>query len=347
MSAPPAPPHGAPTWPPPSGGAISISSEPNSPSSGGSTSSPALGSSSIVSWSPPQPTARAAPSGGSTPATPLTPGCAACKHKRQKCPPGCVLLPYFPAGEPDKFRNVLRVFGVKNLLRTLREVPRPRWDACVRALVYESRTRLADPVRGLAGAIEDLEGSLMDTAVELVVLRRRLQSNGQARRQQALIINPILGHGPAAASPQGEEGVTNPNLGVAWQRPGRMTRDDVMPPEGPYYGDVWPPTAMAGLTATPPQLFSAMPPQFSATPAQLFSAMPPQVYATTQAQFLATQPQQFSAAQTQLPQLPAMQQQLVMRRQPTRGESTAMERDDGFVGNNPWANDDDRIQIVH
>nr|CAB3487010.1 unnamed protein product [Digitaria exilis] len=180
MSAPPAPPHGAPTWPPPSGGAISISSEPNSPSSGGSTSSPALCSSSIVSWSPPppppQPTARAAPSGGSTPATPLTPGCAACKHKRQKCPPGCVLLPYFPAGEPDKFRNVLRVFGVKNLLRTLREVPRPRWDACVRTLVYESRTRLADPVRGLAGAIEDLEGSLMDTAVELVVLRRRLDS---------------------------------------------------------------------------------------------------------------------------------------------------------------------------
>uniref|UniRef100_K3YEJ2 LOB domain-containing protein n=1 Tax=Setaria italica TaxID=4555 RepID=K3YEJ2_SETIT len=303
MSAPPAP-----TWspPPPSGGVIS--SEPDSPSSDGSSSpsAPAAGSSSIISSSStPTPPPPARGSGGASAPPPTPPGCAACKHKRQKCSAGCILAPYFPASDPDKFRSVLRVFGVKNLLRTLREVPPPRWDACVRSVVYESRMRLADPVRGCAGAIEDLEAQLMDTAVELEVLRRRLESYRQAKRGGLRLFrtpNPSQ-HGRAAASPRG---VTD--LDAARQQPGRA-RGDMMHPQGPH-GAAWPP-AMAWLAATPPQ-FHAMRPQFSPVPPQL------------------------SATQ---PQFSAMQSQSAMRRQAATRGAAVMIRDDF---GNAWANDDER-----
>ncbi|RLM74191.1 hypothetical protein C2845_PM15G07920 [Panicum miliaceum] len=207
MSTPPAP-QGAPTWSPPSGGAIASKSEPDSPSSDGTSSppAPATGSSSIASSSTPPPANRArapaipASGGGGSP----PPGCAVCRHKRQRCPPGCDLAPYFPADDPDRFRSVLRVFGVKNLLRTLREVPRPRWDACVRTIVHESRMRLADPVRGCVGEIEDLEAQLVDTAVELEVLRRRQEAYRQARRRGLRLQPPNPSPGRAdAASPRG------------------------------------------------------------------------------------------------------------------------------------------------
>ncbi|RLM64737.1 hypothetical protein C2845_PM16G07230 [Panicum miliaceum] len=229
MSAPPAP-QGAPTWSPPSGGANASESEPDSPSSDGTSSppAPATGSrSSIASSSTPPPAAWArAPailgSGGGSP----PPGCAACRHKRQQCPPGCALAPYFPADDPDRFRSVLWVFGVKNLLRTLREVPRPRWDACVRTIVHESRMRLADPVRGCVGAIEDLEAQLVDTAVELEVLRRRQEAYQQGRRR-GLRLQPLNPRGRADADADAAlpRGVTN--LGV-------------MQPQGPYGGATWP-----------------------------------------------------------------------------------------------------------
>ncbi|CAL5032216.1 unnamed protein product [Urochloa decumbens] len=292
MSAPPAPPQGPPTWSSPSGGAIA--SEPDSPS-GATSSSPASaapGGSSISSSStPPTPPAahgvRAAPPPQTTP----PPGCAACKHKRQKCAPGCVLAPYFPAGNPEKFRSVLRVFGVKNVLRTLREVPPPRWDACVRTVVHESRMRLADPVRGCVGLVEDLEAQLLDTAVELEVLRRRLEAYRQAAARRRgggggglrIFQTPNPSHGraaAAAASPWG--GITN--LGAAWQQSGTgRARGGGMRPQGGPYGAAWSPATAPGLAAMPPpQLyamqpqFSARPPQLSPTPMQLFPAMQPQ-----------------------------------------------------------------------
>ncbi|XP_039818575.1 LOB domain-containing protein 11-like [Panicum virgatum] len=179
MSAPPAPP----TWSPPSGGATGSELEPDSPSSDGTSSprAPPTGTSSIASSSTPPATGPGSGGGGSPP-----PRCAVCRHKRQRCPPGCALAPYFPADDPDRFRSVHRVFGVRNLLRALREVPRPRWDACVRTLVHEARMRLADPVRGCVGAIEDLEAQLVDTAVELEVLRRRQEAYRQAKKRRGL-----------------------------------------------------------------------------------------------------------------------------------------------------------------
>ena len=308
MSAPRAPPN----WSPPSGGATGSESEPDSPSSDGTSSprAPPTGTSSIASSSTPPPRAPATgPGGGSPP-----PGCAACRHKRQRCPPGCALAPYFPADDdPDRFRSVLRVFGVKNLLRTLREVPRPRWDACVRTLVHESRMRLADPVRGCVGAIEDLEAQLVDTAVELEVLRRRQEAYRQAKKRRGLRWFRPADPGEAAARQQ-------PGTG-------RTRGDSMIQPQDPY-GAAWQP-ATAGLAATQARLSPTQPQVLSswasattgltAAQPQLSAMLPPQLYAT-QPQFLPMRPQ------------PAM------RRQPTP-RATAMVHD-GF--GNAWANDDER-----
>ncbi|OEL30371.1 hypothetical protein BAE44_0008609 [Dichanthelium oligosanthes] len=317
MSAPP-------PWSPPSGGAIASDSEPDSPSSGSFSSTPSSpapapgGGSSVASSSspssstpPPPPAARA----GKSAAPPTPPGCAACKHKRQKCPPGCILLPYFPADDPDKFRNVLRVFGVKNLLRTLRDVPQPRWGACVRTIVYESKARLMDPVRGCVGVIEDLEGQLVDTAIELEVLRRRQEAYRQAKRRLQLQQPPNPTHGRSTASPRG---ITNLDAARQLQQSGRTTSVDMMQPQGPY-GNAWSP-ATTGLTAAQPQLLATQP-HLSETQPQ-FSVMRPH-------QFPGTQPHQFPGTQPQ--------QRAMHRQTATRG-ATAMLRDD--FGGDAWANDE-------
>ncbi|CAN6248546.1 unnamed protein product [Urochloa humidicola] len=310
---------GAPTWSSPSGGAIS-SSEPDSSTTtgGGAISSPQApapgGSSSVASSSPPPP---APPQ-----TTPPTPVCAACKHKRQKCSPDCILAPYFPAGDPEKFRSVLRVFGVKNLLRTLREVPRPRWDACVRTVVHESRMRLADPVRGVVGAVEDLEAQLVDTAVELEVLRRRLEAYREAARRGGgglrILQPPNPSHGRSAAAGASPWGV-NTNLGAARQQSGR-TRGGVMQmrPQGPF-GVAWSPVTVPWPAATtPPQLYATPPPQLYRMQPQFSATPPPQ-------QLYATQPQLFSVMQPH----PAMPRQAGAR------GATGMVR--GNLGD-AWAN---------
>jgi hypothetical protein len=52
----------------------------------------------------------------------------------------------------------------------------------MRTIVYESNKRRADPVCGCSGVIQDLENQLMDTAVELEVLRRQLESYRRLRQ---------------------------------------------------------------------------------------------------------------------------------------------------------------------
>ncbi|KAJ1270928.1 hypothetical protein BS78_06G088400 [Paspalum vaginatum] len=135
--------------------------------------------------------------------SPSSSSCAACRHQRRKCPPDCVLKPYFPSYENDKFRNALQMFGVSNMQRILMEVPKTRWDACMRTIVYESNVRWIDPVRGCIGTIQHLEDQLMDTAIELELLTRRLESyRWQAAHDGLHPPNPNGGGGPPLAVQQ-------------------------------------------------------------------------------------------------------------------------------------------------
>lgn len=137
------------------------------------------------------------------------------------------------------------MFGVKNLQRMLRDVPPPRRDVCVQTIVYESNVRAADPVRGCCGVIQDLENQLMDTAVELEVLRRRLESYRQMTR------------GGSQSQPPNPPAIQQQQLMA-------RTSDDDMQTQGPYGV----PPAANELTATQPQLsaMEIMEPQLSQVP---------------------------------------------------------------------------------
>ncbi|KDO44597.1 hypothetical protein CISIN_1g047530mg, partial [Citrus sinensis] len=45
--------------------------------------------------------------------------CAACKILRRRCVEKCVLAPYFPPTEPQKFVIAHRVFGASNIIKFL------------------------------------------------------------------------------------------------------------------------------------------------------------------------------------------------------------------------------------
>ena len=47
------------------------------------------------------------------------PPCAACKSLRRKCTTDCLLLPFFPRSDPDKFAHVHKVFGASNVTKIL------------------------------------------------------------------------------------------------------------------------------------------------------------------------------------------------------------------------------------
>ncbi|CAF2026825.1 unnamed protein product [Brassica oleracea] len=61
----------------------------------------------------------------------------------------CVMAPYFPSKEPDKFDRVHKVFGVENVYKILSRLEEP-WQSeyAVNALCYEAEARIHDPIHG-------------------------------------------------------------------------------------------------------------------------------------------------------------------------------------------------------
>lgn len=45
--------------------------------------------------------------------------CAACRMLRRRCDSKCLLAPYFPTDEVDKFVGVHRVFGASNVIKMI------------------------------------------------------------------------------------------------------------------------------------------------------------------------------------------------------------------------------------
>ncbi|KAL3520622.1 hypothetical protein ACH5RR_018771 [Cinchona calisaya] len=93
--------------------------------------------------------------------------CAACKILRRRCSEKCVLAPYFPPSEPQKFTIVHKVFGARNVIRKLQEIPKQQRTDAVNSMVYEATARIRDPVYGCAGAVSLLQQQIMDLQEEL------------------------------------------------------------------------------------------------------------------------------------------------------------------------------------
>lgn len=45
--------------------------------------------------------------------------CAACKMLRRRCDGKCILAPYFPSDEIEKFAGVHKVFGASNVIKMI------------------------------------------------------------------------------------------------------------------------------------------------------------------------------------------------------------------------------------
>ncbi|KAJ9670007.1 hypothetical protein PVL29_026520 [Vitis rotundifolia] len=100
--------------------------------------------------------------------------CAACKIRRQKCTQECVLAPYFPPDQPQKFVNVHRVFGASNVTKLLNELNAANREDAVNSLAYEAEARLRDPVYGCVGLISVLQQRLKQVQSDLLAAKKEL-----------------------------------------------------------------------------------------------------------------------------------------------------------------------------
>ncbi|CAM0904608.1 unnamed protein product [Alopecurus aequalis] len=106
--------------------------------------------------------------------------CAACKYQRRKCNPDCPLAPYFPADQQRRFLNAHRLFGVSNILKTLRRLKPELCDAAMQSLIYQAEMRAIDPAGGCCRIITDLQHTYNLELAELSTLQQHLDLFRQA-----------------------------------------------------------------------------------------------------------------------------------------------------------------------
>ncbi|KAL6894219.1 hypothetical protein ACP4OV_008317 [Aristida adscensionis] len=104
-----------------------------------------------------------------TEATAASPGkrCAACKYLRRRCSQDCVLAPYFPASDPQRYACVQRVFGASNVARMLQNLPVHERGRAADTMAAEAQRRVQDPVYGCAGVVSRLHDEIRAAQCEL------------------------------------------------------------------------------------------------------------------------------------------------------------------------------------
>ncbi|CAD6219565.1 unnamed protein product [Miscanthus lutarioriparius] len=170
----------------------------------GSPASPGSASSSHHSSSAPRPATPTGRGGGSEGTQNSWSGaCAACKYQRRKCNRNCPLAPYFPGDQQSRFIRAQRLFGVSNMLKTLKRVgPKYGLDA-MRTIIYQSEARAADPVGGCVSIIQELRRQIRDSEMELQFVRQQIAICHQqaAATDSGLSADPAAMILPAASSP--------------------------------------------------------------------------------------------------------------------------------------------------
>lgn len=96
-----------------------------------------------------------------------TQACAACKYQRKRCTPECVLAPYFRPEHPLVFKNAHKLFGVRNILRILKQVNPLDKSEAIQSITYEANMRGQFPVHGCLTVICDLRFKIMQAEEEL------------------------------------------------------------------------------------------------------------------------------------------------------------------------------------
>ncbi|XP_065848675.1 LOB domain-containing protein 22-like [Euphorbia lathyris] len=101
--------------------------------------------------------------------------CAACKYQRRKCKPDCPLAPYFPPSSHRDFIAVHKLFGVSNILKTIRSFDSPAAkQASVNTMIFQAKARAADPVGGCHRIILILKNQILFYQNQLHLVRQHL-----------------------------------------------------------------------------------------------------------------------------------------------------------------------------
>ncbi|CAD6225176.1 unnamed protein product [Miscanthus lutarioriparius] len=128
--------------------------------------------------------------------------CAACKYQRRKCKPDCPLAPYFPGDQQSRFIQAQRLFGVSNMLKTLKRVGPKYGPDAMRTIIYQSEARAVDPVGGCVGIIQELRRQIRDSEMELQFVGQQIAiCHQQAAATNAGLSDPAAMILPAASSP--------------------------------------------------------------------------------------------------------------------------------------------------
>ncbi|OMO76344.1 hypothetical protein CCACVL1_15753 [Corchorus capsularis] len=106
--------------------------------------------------------------------------CAACKHQRKKCLSNCIFIPFYPATGADSFKEVQRIFGVKNLTHRLERLSTHEdRKKAVECLEWEAFAWKEDPINGPLGVlrrkereIEFLKNQLMNYTANPIALQK-------------------------------------------------------------------------------------------------------------------------------------------------------------------------------
>ncbi|CAL5000892.1 unnamed protein product [Urochloa decumbens] len=128
--------------------------------------------------------------------------CAACKSQRRRCSGDCVLAPYFPASDPQRYACVQRIFGASNVARMLQSLPIQKRGKAADTMAVEAQRRVQDPVYGCAGIVGRLQGEIRAVQGELARTQAQIAVHAAvARAQQPALGAARLMNAPAPAAP--------------------------------------------------------------------------------------------------------------------------------------------------
>ncbi|KAF7843136.1 protein MANNAN SYNTHESIS-RELATED 1-like isoform X1 [Senna tora] len=94
--------------------------------------------------------------------------CAACKSLRRKCPQDCVLAPYFPSSNPQRFASVHKVFGAGNITKMLQQLPEHLRGEAAECMCIEASLRVEDPVYGCVRIVSQLQQQIIQTQHDIM-----------------------------------------------------------------------------------------------------------------------------------------------------------------------------------
>ncbi|KAF3337966.1 putative LOB domain protein 4 [Carex littledalei] len=93
--------------------------------------------------------------------------CAGCKHLRRRCTEDCILAPYFPANNPERFECVHKIFGAGNVARMLKMLLVDERVQTANSLSTEAYWRVKEPVYGSTGVVICIQQEISAIQCEL------------------------------------------------------------------------------------------------------------------------------------------------------------------------------------